>query len=338
MDELNSAQTTLPNQSISNTTSTPFPQNSKKTTYIIIAASLILVLIIAGFVYFFTRPDSEKTANDYVVNGEFDFDACMREYRPPAGFTGGINDYCYGLKNQYNLSKTTTPSVSGTIASSATPIATQSGQSCTTPAPALTDARGQFKANPFDISNIKIVTIGKDTGDPRFVYPWVKEGKVNIYAPADGVLFKIRHKVFVIDGLNGNDYDMFFQVDCGTVYRFNHITDPRADIKATYPAGDLASGDYANGGLDIPERVIPKVNIKVKAGESLGSTSGTPVAHDFDFAVGVAAQAPNAGDPFSVCPFSVFNEPMKSNLLALLGPKNGSPTPGYVCDIPSQKF
>jgi hypothetical protein len=206
------------------------------------------------------------------------------------------------------------------------------------PNAAVADAKDAFTELPFDVENIRLVTNGKETNDPRFVYPWVKSGKVDIFAPADGKLFKIRHKVFELGDQKGDDYDIFFQVDCGTVYRFNHITDPRADIKATYPAGALASGDYANGGLDIPERVKPKVEITVKAGEKLGSTSGTPVAKNFDFAVGVAKEAPKSGEPIAVCPFNVFSEPNKTTLLNLLGPKNGSPTPGFPCDIEPSKF
>lgn len=197
-----------------------------------------------------------------------------------------------------------------------------------------------FTDLPFDISQVKVVTIGKETNDSRFVYPWVKTSttdRTNIYAPADGTLFVIRHKVFEDSGKKGNDYDIFFEVDCQNVYRFNHITHPRDDIKAAYPAGELASGDYANGGLDIPERVKPKTAIKVKAGESLGYTTGTPGANNFDFAVGVAAT--KESEKLAVCPFSVFDEPNKSKLLALLGPKSTyTPQPGFACDIESKQF
>lgn len=197
-----------------------------------------------------------------------------------------------------------------------------------------------FTDLPFDVSQIKVVTLGKETNDPRFLYPWVKTDttdRTNIYAPADGTLFVIRHKVFEINGENGNDYDIFFEVDCQTVYRFNHITHPRDDIKAAYPAGDLPSGDYANGGLDIPERVKPKTAVKVSAGESIGYTTGTPGAHNFDFAVGVAENKDS--EKLTVCPFNVFDEPNKSKLLALLGPKSTyTPQSGYPCDVESKQF
>lgn len=205
----------------------------------------------------------------------------------------------------------------------------------------LDSAKGAFKEMPFKTDEIKVVTLGKETNDSRFLYPWVKNDKTNIYAPADGVLYKIRHKVYEVGGQKGNDYDIFFQVSCDTAYRFNHISNPRDDIKATYPAGNLPSGDYDKGGQDIAERVKPVKAIAVKAGDHLGYTTGTPGAHSFDFAVGVAGTNPQAleGELYSVCPFSLFNEPLKTNLMNLLGPKTTyTPQPGYPCDIDSKKF
>ena len=198
----------------------------------------------------------------------------------------------------------------------------------------------KFTELPFKLDQLKVITIGKETNDSRFVYPWVKTAttdKTEIFAPATGKLFVIRHKVYEIDGKKGNDYDMFFEVDCNTVYRFNHISNPRDDIKAAYPAGDLPSGDYANGGLDMPERIKPKTAITVKAGESLGYTTGTPIAHNFDFAVGISTSRET--ERLAVCPLSVFSESNNAKLLALLGPKStGVPQPGYKCDIESKTF
>jgi hypothetical protein len=202
----------------------------------------------------------------------------------------------------------------------------------------LDSAKGAFDTLPFDIVNVKLITLGKETGDARFVYPWVKTGAVKIYAPADGVLYKIRHQVYEAGGKQGNDYDIFFRVSCDTAYRFNHISNPRSDIKAAYPAGDLPSGDYANGGQDIAERVKPTSALRVKAGDLLGTTTGTPDFKHFDFGVGVAKKDGEKDQLYSVCAFSVFNEPHKSTLSNMLGPKGGLPTPGYPCDVPSEKF
>lgn len=216
----------------------------------------------------------------------------------------------------------------------------EKGTSGCTPDAPVVEAKDAFTSLPFKLDQVKVVTLGKETNDPRFVYPWVntdKGDRTEIFAPATGKLYMIRHKVYEVEGKNGNDYDIFFAVDCKTVYRFNHISNPRDDIKATYPAGDLPSGDYANGGQDIAERVKPKKAITVKAGESLGYTTGTPTARNFDFAVGVSTS--REGDKQAVCPFNVFKDLNKTSLLALLGPKtSGKPQANYPCDIEYRKF
>lgn len=235
-------------------------------------------------------------------------------------------------KNQATANSSQQPAGTGAVF-------TKGSSGCTPDAP-VAEAKNAFTDLPFKIDEIKVVTLGKETNDPRFLYPWVntaKYQKTNIYAPANGKLYMIRHKVYEVDSKKGNDYDIFFAVDCKTVYRFNHISNPRDDIKATYPAGDLPSGDYANGGQDIAERVKPKKAIVVKAGESLGYTVGTPTARNFDFAVGVSTS--KEGDKLAVCPFSVFSEPNKSDLMALIGPKaTGQPQAGYKCEVDAKKF
>ncbi|HJQ08167.1 MAG TPA: hypothetical protein VJ836_01645 [Candidatus Saccharimonadales bacterium] len=289
---------------------------------VIVALIVVVGIGFAGYTVWNAKKQNNTSKNWQYTT----FEDCIDHHTEEGSDPGQVNDTCINLQNEKRASNEAT-------------LQTLPPETTTCkPEPALADAKGAFKELPFDVSNIRLVTLGKETNDVRFVYPWVKSGKVDIYAPADGVLYKIRHKVFEVGGEKGNDYDLFFQVDCGTVYRFNHISDPRADIKAVYPAGDLPSGDYANGGTDIQERVQPKTAIKVKAGEKLGSTAGVPGAKDFDFAVGVAKEAPKSGEALSVCPFSVFTEPHKTTLMNLLGPKNGSPTPGYPCDVPSQKF
>lgn len=235
-------------------------------------------------------------------------------------------------KSKDNASNSNTPKGTGAVF--------QTGSSGCTPDAPVAVAENAFTESPLNLDQVKVITLGKETNDPRFVYPWIntdKSERTEIFAPATGKLYMIRHKVYEVGGEKGNDYDMFFAVDCKTVYRFNHISNPREDIKATYPAGDLPSGDYANGGQDIAERVKPKTAITVKAGESLGSTIGTPGAHSFDFAVGVAKDS--ISDKIAVCPFSVFSEPHKTKLLNMLGSKTDyKPRPGMACDVEAKKF
>ncbi len=199
-----------------------------------------------------------------------------------------------------------------------------------------------FMHKPFDATNIRFITVGDDTqsGDPRFVYPWITSGKsVTIYAPADGTLSVIRHKVAPqADGSTHRDFDIFFEMttDCQATYRFNHITSPRADIESAYRGGkDQPTGDYANGGLDDPKLIVPLKKVHVKAGDVLGTTTGTPAAHNFDYALSILKEQPH--DKYSgtaVCPLDVFPDPIKNPLMALLATDQYSgPVAGTPCNV-----
>ena len=197
------------------------------------------------------------------------------------------------------------------------------------------NSAGLFTASPFNSSDISMITNGNETNDARFAYVWVKApyAKIPLYAPADGVLTAIRHltanKVFPSD-----DFQVQFNLTstCNDYWRFNHFTDPRADIRAAYSYGDKCSScfdDNGNPTARYEEYEKPGSAIKVKAGELIGYTSGTPFAHDFDFAIQISDK--------TVCPMSVLAEPHKSKLLAMLGPGPRSanpssvPQPGYAC-------
>lgn len=192
-----------------------------------------------------------------------------------------------------------------------------------------------FTASPFNASDISMITNGTETNDPRFAYVWVKApySKIPLYAPADGVLTAIRHltanKVFPSD-----DFQVQFNLSttCSDYWRFNHLTDPRADIRAAYSYGNKCSSCFDDSGNPTArheEYEKPGSAIKVKAGELIGYTSGTPFAHDFDFVIQISDK--------TVCPMSVLAEPHKSKLLAMLGPGPKSaqpsqiPQPGYAC-------
>ena len=194
---------------------------------------------------------------------------------------------------------------------------------------------GLFTASPFKSSDISMITNGNETNDARFAYVWVKAPvtKIPLYAPADGVLTTIRHltatKFFPSD-----DFQLVFNLSttCSDYWRFNHVTDPRADIRAAYSYGDKCSScfdDNGNPTARYEEYEKPGTAIKVKAGELIGYTSGTPSANNFDFYIKISEKY--------VCPMSVLAEPHKSSLLAMLGPgprsanPSSMPQPGYTC-------
>ncbi len=197
------------------------------------------------------------------------------------------------------------------------------------------NSAGLFTASPFKSSDISMITNGSETNDARFAYVWVKAPvtKIPLYAPADGVLTAIRHltatKFFPSD-----DFQLVFNLSttCGDHWGFNHFTDPRADIRAAYSYGDKCSScfdDNGNPTARYQEYEKPGTAIKVKAGELIGYTSGTPSANNFDFYINVSEKY--------VCPMSVLAEPHKSSLLAMLGPGPKSANPssvpqqGYAC-------
>ncbi|MDO9319696.1 MAG: hypothetical protein Q7V56_16070 [Gammaproteobacteria bacterium] len=200
-----------------------------------------------------------------------------------------------------------------------------------------TSAQGVFTHAPFRAQDLAMITNGEETNDARFSYQWIKRQgeRIDIYAPADGVLVRLRHKTENLPIFPSDDFDLFFLVACDparpgsndVIVRFNHITDPRPDIKAAYGFGSLGAPVFTPAFEEREDRQVPLVNIAVKAGDYLGSTSGTPTARDFDFQIGI--------NDVSVCPFSVLNEPHRSDLLALLGPQSATPfgpsMPGYAC-------
>lgn len=202
---------------------------------------------------------------------------------------------------------------------------------------ARTSAVGAFSHAPFRPGDLAIITNGEETNDPRFSYQWIRQRgeAVDVFAPADGVLIRIRRKT-ANPMFQSDDFDLFFMVACDprdpenrdTLVRFNHITDPRADIVAAYLGGSQPSQDVlASPVVEFLELQVPRVNIVVKAGERIGSTRGVPGAFGFDYMVAV--------DNRTVCPFDVLSEPHRSQLLALLGPMSatpaGPPVPGYPC-------
>ena len=100
----------------------------------------------------------------------------------------------------------------------------------------------------------------------------IRTGKVPVYAPVDSELVNGVYK----NSRGAVDYDLHFQVSCEIWYLINHVTEPVDKIKKAFPSvpqtDTRTNPPFAN-------------SIKVKAGELLGYTTGTPLAHNFDFGV-----------------------------------------------------
>ena len=220
----------------------------------------------------------------------------------------------------------------GSSSSSASVSGSGGAASGSTACPA--DPSAVFTKPMVQAQDLARITNGSETNDPRFAYAWVKApyAPVPIYAPANGTLIAIRHLTRTAF-FPSDDYQIVFEVPggCDAMFRFNHVTDPRADIKAAYQFGDQCSSCFDDNGQPTaryPEREIPGRAIAVKAGDLLGYTSGTPSAHDFDLVIQYRGA--------TLCPMTAFPEPARSSLLALLGPgpKSGRPEIGPVAGYP----
>ena len=201
-----------------------------------------------------------------------------------------------------------------------------------------TSSTDLFTDAPFNASDLSLITNGDETNDRRFSYQWIRDGRrAPLFAPADGVLVRIRHKAANLPDFPSDDYDLFFLVACDpdnpvardTLVCFNHVTDPRPDIKSAYAFGPLPAPSF-NPFEEHEERQVPTTNIQVRAGELLGTTTGTPFAHNFDFMISV--------NNVATCPFVVLSEPYRSTLLGLLGPLSASPGGPPVLGYPCQGY
>lgn len=161
-----------------------------------------------------------------------------------------------------------------------------------------------------EIDKIDRITPGSQTGDSRFIYLWIKgDNEIPVFAPSNGTLVKIAYKNRIDIGpeMSKPDYDLTFLVDCKTIYQINHVTNPVLDIVALKPNNNPYQ---IKPGLPLDDKETkPLKNIAVKAGQKLGTTSGSPNAHNFDFGVFINGVA--------VCPFEKFDDNFRSSWLAL---------------------
>lgn len=138
----------------------------------------------------------------------------------------------------------------------------------------------------------------------------IRSGKVLVYAPVDSELVNGVYK----NARGALDYDLHFQVSCEIWYLINHVTDPVDKIKNAFPKTPQT---------DTKENPPLKEAIKFKAGELIGYTSGTPLAHNFDFGV-FDLNHFNDGLPTDggskygkeanfICPFDVLPENVKKS-------------------------
>lgn len=149
----------------------------------------------------------------------------------------------------------------------------------------------------------------------------IRSGKVPVYAPVDSELVNGVYK----NARGALDYDLHFQVSCEIWYLINHVTDPVDKIKNAFPKIPQT---------DTKTNPPFKELIKFKAGALLGYTTGTPVAHNFDFGVFDLSHI-NEGLPADggsdygkeknfICPFDVLPEKVKKSYYSKIIPSEKS--------------
>ncbi len=183
-----------------------------------------------------------------------------------------------------------------------------------------------FSNGPTDPKLIKFINTGNTIkADSRNTYLQnFNATPIPIIAPADGTLIYIEYKTREDLGpiLGGADYDLAFAADCNIIYRINHITNPSDTIRALSSLKEPAK--LGPGKPPNQQDTIPIKEFKVKAGDQLGTTTGTPTAHNWDFVVFVNGQA--------ICPYNLLSEPQRSIWLNLLSTSD-KPSPGAPCDV-----
>ena len=206
--------------------------------------------------------------------------------------------------------------------------------------PPVSSSRGAFTHAPFDVNDVRIIVNGGDGGgaDPRFAYVTVAtpDQRIALSAPAPMLLVKIRPKDSASVpnrlAMRATDWDLFFVVSCDTQIRINHVTEPSQRIRDAWGFPGLFGTWWLPDGTQVSadDRQVPTRAVVFQPGDLIGYTQGTLQASNFDYVVAV--------NDYTVCPWSVFDEPIKTALLGKLGPKPLSPSDGPVPGWPCQGY
>ncbi|MFA6006887.1 MAG: hypothetical protein WC764_04160 [Candidatus Paceibacterota bacterium] len=154
-------------------------------------------------------------------------------------------------------------------------------------------------------------------GSPGRSYIGVKDGmEAPIYAPMDATLRTI---VYADRGAGYGEYGLIFEAGCGLQFMFDHIDRISDRLMAYAPKTAAASSQVQDG---------KRYSIAIRAGELLGYTNGTDLAHTFDFLVMNFAKKNNFLNPkrweweqavYATCQYDYFTTDLRSAYYAKLG-------------------
>ena len=200
------------------------------------------------------------------------------------------------------------------------------------------DPTARFVHPPTDLENISAINppgspIGGVIKPHSYIFnvdaPGRQSSRVPVYAIADSVLTAVSY--YSDNGANG-EYLIFFDVTCEISFKFDHLTEIVPKIAAFTPEIPAVTSQTT--------RTDP---IEFKAGEIIGYSEGAGDqgpwdlgAYDMTFTNKFAnqeryEQTRNSQSLHAVCPYEYFEEPLRSQMLALLGTHGQQIIPGTEC-------
>ena len=164
-----------------------------------------------------------------------------------------------------------------------------------------------------------------------FLFLKNKNKPIPVYAPVDSYL--ILQTRYRMQGLKEVQWRLIFQVGCEIVYRFDHL-DTLSD-KLLKHLGNIPVNEDQNAAPN----VLINPPIKIKAGELIASTQGTPQAGSWDF--GLSDVSKNNELPkrlknyqnkptgrqykYSACPYDYYPDEIKKKYLKKMKGKKCNP-------------
>ncbi len=219
------------------------------------------------------------------------------------------------------------------LLSSGAPV-TLSGEPCTIES----DPTARFTHPPIDLENISSISppgspIGGVIKPHSYIFNIDALGqrfaRVPVYAVADSVLTAVSY----YDTPSGSgEYLLFFDVTCEISYKFDHISEVTPKIATVAPSTPSQSSATTRTEL-----------IEFKAGEVIAYTVGAGGQGPWDFGAYDLTYTNRFANQeryekgrmtqsiHTVCPYEYFDEPLRSQMLTLLGTHGQQIIPGIPC-------
>lgn len=185
----------------------------------------------------------------------------------------------------------------------------------------------KFEAEFTDLEKINAINPigGIGGGSPGRSYIGVKKGmETSVYSPTDAVLENIifakrpKDPIHSLTDMGKGEYGLYIRLSCDVTVLFDHIDRVSDKILAVAPKEPSESSRVEN----------PPVNLKIKKGELLGYTDGTPQARTFDFLIIDRAKPTTHINPkrweweqavYAQCPYDFFVPELKEKYYAKIG-------------------